>query len=189
MQSEKIRRYSSYSDATALQVPVEEQLPQKQTGVWIDHRKAIIVSVTDEGEEMGLVISASGKQMRRSGDSPLKGTYESLRVPADDVRQKIVTAHLKLYYEAVTASIGDADSIMIFGPGEAKGELRKHLEKKKPGGRIVSVETIDKMTDRQVAAKVRGHFAAKPKAARTRRSPPARSADARRQLRGTSARR
>ena len=50
-------------------------------------------------------------------------------------------------------------SILIFGPGEAKGELKKRLEGDKLGGRIVSIETVDKMTDRQIAAKVRQHFA------------------------------
>jgi hypothetical protein len=51
-----------------------------------------------------------------------------------------------------------AESILLFGPGEAKGELRKRLERDKLGGRIVAVETVDKMTDRQIAAKVRGYF-------------------------------
>jgi len=59
----------------------------------------------------------------------------------------------------VIASIRDAESILIFGPGEAKGELKKRLEGDKLGGRIVSIETVDKMTDRQIAAKVRQHFA------------------------------
>ncbi len=45
-------------------------------GLWIDHRKAIIVAVTDKGEEIGLIISKVGKQLRRSGDSPLKGPYD-----------------------------------------------------------------------------------------------------------------
>jgi len=45
-----------------------------------------------------------------------------------------------------------------FGPGEAKGELEKRLKKNALGKRIVGVETIDKMTDRQIAAKVRQYF-------------------------------
>ena len=28
-----------------------------QMGVWIDHRKATVVAITDQGEEIGLVIS------------------------------------------------------------------------------------------------------------------------------------
>ena len=132
---------------------------RKKVGLWIDHRKAIVVAVTDEGEETGLIISKAEKQRRRSGNSPLKGPYESQKVPADDSRQKALTGHLNLYYDAVSACIGDAETILIFGPGEAKGELKKRLEKSKLGGRIAGIETVDRMTDRQIAAKVRQYFA------------------------------
>ena len=67
-----------------------------KVGLWIDHRKAMIVAVTDEGEEARLVISKAEKQLRRSGDSPLKGSYETLQVPADDSRQKAFTGHLNI---------------------------------------------------------------------------------------------
>jgi hypothetical protein len=130
-----------------------------KVGLWIDHRKAIVVTVTDKGEEIVLVISAVEKQRRRSGDSPLKGPYEQQHVPADDRRQRTFTGHLNVYYDAVIACLGDAESILIFGPGEAKGELKKRLTRSDLGGRIAGVETVDKMTDRQIAAKVRRHFA------------------------------
>jgi hypothetical protein len=127
-------------------------------GLWIDHRKAVIVAVTDEGEEMELTISKVEKQLRRSGDSPLEGRYESLQVPADDSRERKLTGQLNIYYDAVIASIRDADSILLFGPGEAKGELQERVEKSKLRGRIVAVETVDKMTKRQIAAKARQFF-------------------------------
>jgi hypothetical protein len=130
-----------------------------KVGLWIDHRKAIIVTVSDKGEEVGLIVSKVEKQLQRSGDSPLKGRYESLKVPADDSRQRMLTGHLNIYYEAVIAGLRDAESILIFGPGEAKDELKKRLEKSKLGGRIIDVETVDKMTDRQIAKKVRQYFA------------------------------
>ena len=129
-----------------------------KVGLWIDHRKAIIVACTDKGEEIGLIISKVEKQLRRSGDSPLKGPYESQKVPADDSRQRTFTGHLKIYYDAVIASIRDAESILIFGPGEAKDELKQSLERNNLGSRIVGIEIVDKMTDRQIAAKVRKYF-------------------------------
>ena len=132
-----------------------------QMGLWIDHRKAIIVGVTDNGEEMGLVISNVEKQLRRSGDSPLKGSYEPRQVPADDSRQRAFTSHLNIYYDAVIACIRNAEAILIFGPGEAKGELKERLERDKLGGRIAAIETADKMTDHQIAAKVHGYFSEK----------------------------
>ena len=129
-----------------------------KVGLWIDHRKAIVVAVTDKGEERGLIISKVEKQLRRSGDSPLKGPYESQQVPESDSRQRTLTGQLNIYYDAVIASIRAAESILIFGPGEAKGELKARLTRRKLGGRIVGIETVDKMTDRQIAAKVRQHF-------------------------------
>lgn len=129
-----------------------------KVGLWIDHRKAVIVAVTDKGEETKLIISKVEKQLRRSGDSPLKGPYESRKVPTSDSRQKRFTGHLNIYYDAVIACIRNAESILIFGPGEATGELKKRLKRSKLGGRIVGMETVDKMTDRQIAAKVRRHF-------------------------------
>jgi hypothetical protein len=58
------------------------------------------------------------------------------------------------------AVIRDANSIRIFGPGEARGELEKRLKHAGFNGQIVGIETVDKMTDRQIAAKVRKRFLA-----------------------------
>ena len=131
-----------------------------KAGVWIDHRKAVIVLVTSTGERTALVVSAVEKHLQRSGDSPQKGRYESLQVPADDSRQRALTGELNIYYDAVIAALHNAGSLIIFGPGEAKGELEKRLVKNKLGGRVVAIETADRMTDRQIAAKVRNYFSA-----------------------------
>ena len=130
-----------------------------KTGLWIDHRKASILAITDKGEEMKEIVSEAEKQPRRSGDSPLKGSYESFEIPADNRRQRTFTGELNIYYDEVIACIGDAESILIFGPGEAKDELKKRLEGHHLGKRIVGIETVDKMTDNQIAAKIRQHFA------------------------------
>ena len=147
-------------------------------GVWIDHRKAIILAIAEEGEETRLIISGVEKQLRRSGDSPLKGPFEALRVPADDSRQRALTGHLNMYYDAVVACLREAEAVLVFGPGEAKGELKKRLERAGLGGRIVGMETVDKMTDRQIAARVRRQFPTRASAKAA--APPARRGPARR---------
>ena len=131
----------------------------RDVGVWIDHRKAMIASVTDKGEELALVISKAERQPRRAGDSPLKGRSEPEREPMSNAKQRKFTGHLNVYYDAVIAALGDARRILIFGPGEAKGELKKRLARAKMAARILRVETADKMTERQLAKKVRGFFA------------------------------
>ncbi len=129
-----------------------------KVGLWIDHRKALIVAVTDKGEEIRLIISKVEKQPGRYDGIRSVASYDSGRVQADDISQRKLTGHLNIYYDAIIAFVRDAESVLIFGPGEAKGELKKRLEKAKLGGRIVGMETIDKMTNRQIAAKVRQYF-------------------------------
>jgi len=121
-------------------------------GLWIDHRDAVIVLVTDDGEEIKRITSNMEKHVRFSGGSRSEGGK------ADDQRDRQFTGHLDRYYDEVISHLRDAESILIFGPGEAKGEIEKRLANKRLGGHIVGTETVDKMTDHQIAAKVRQHF-------------------------------
>ena len=131
----------------------------KQLGLWIDRRQATIVTVTEQGEVISEILSDVESQLRRSGDSPLKGSYEALQVPADDRRQMILTGELNTYYDEVIGQIRDADSILIVGPGAAKHELQQRLEENRLGAKVVGVETVDHLTEPQIAAKIRQHFA------------------------------
>jgi hypothetical protein len=129
-----------------------------KAGVWIDHRRSVTVMLTASGEHITRIDSNVEKHLERGGDSPLKGRYEAHQVPADDARQRVLTGELNNYYDAVIASVRDAEHILLFGPGEAKGELHKRFVRAKLGPRVVAVETEDKMTEAQIAAKVRAHF-------------------------------
>ena len=132
----------------------------KQAGLWIDHREAIIVVLADKKEETKRIVSNNEKHIRYSGSSHSK-TPEGLKeVTSEDQRDRKFTNDLNSYYDEVIAVIRDADSIQIFGPGEAKGELVKRLEHAGLKVHIQAVETTDKLTDRQIAAKVREQFPA-----------------------------
>ena len=125
---------------------------KKEIGLWIDHRKAIIVIVTEESEELKKITSNMEKHVRFTGGTASEDGS------AEDVRDRQFGNHLNRYYDEVIAVIRGADSIQIFGPGEAKGELEKRLEREELKAHIIAIETVDKMTDRQIAAKVREHF-------------------------------
>jgi len=126
--------------------------------LWIDHRKAVIVFIAGEEEEMKLVRSNVERQFRPSRGSRTDTHYGPHDVMTGDQRDKQFTGHLSTFYDEVISCIRDAESILIFGPGESKGELKKHLEREGLGERIVGIETTDKMTDHQIAAKVSQYF-------------------------------
>jgi hypothetical protein len=129
----------------------KESSMNKEIGLWIDHRKAVIVIVSDEGEEVREITSHMEKHTRFSSGGDEHGSSE-------DIRDRQFGDHLNDYYDLVIAAIRDGDSIQLFGPGEAKGELEKRLESEGLKGRVLAIEATDKMTVRQITAKVRRHF-------------------------------
>lgn len=137
-------------NAGAVPAPGKAESMTREVGVWIDHRKAVIAIIAGKTEEVRQVTSNMEKHVRYSGAAQEDS--------AEDQRDKRFTGHLNKYYEQVIGCIRDADSILILGPGEAKIELEERLGKEALRGRIVGVETVDKMTDRQVAARVRLRF-------------------------------
>lgn len=126
---------------------------KKNIGLWIDHREAVIVVISDKGEQTTRIKSDAEKQIRFAGGSRKDGLQTT-----EAIRGKKLDTQLGKYIDDVIAHIRDAEIIQIFGPGEAKDELVKRLEKDEPKQRIVEIETMDKMTDNQIAAKVREHF-------------------------------
>jgi hypothetical protein len=128
-----------------------------KAGLWIDHREAVIVILSQTGEQTKRIQSGAESQLRRTGE-PAIGRFENQEVPADDSRQKAYSGHLARYYDEVLACLRDAEAVLIFGPGEAKGELKKRFEQKKSGAHVVTMETSDKMTEPQIVAHVRHHF-------------------------------
>ena len=131
---------------------------KKEIGLWIDHREATIVILTDSGEEIKHILSNNVRHMHYSGSSHSK-TPEGLKeVTSEDQRDRKFGNNLNMFYNEVIASIRGADSIQIFGPGEAKGELEKRIEREGLKAHILAIETTDKMTDHQIAAKVRERF-------------------------------
>ncbi len=125
-------------------------------GLWIDHRRAVIVLPSEQNARV--IFSSAERHGGRIDGKQSTESFEALLIPADDVQDRKFAQHLNTYYDEVIDCVHKAKSLLIFGPGEAKGELRKRLDHKKPGARTVKVETSDKMTDRQITAKVHDHF-------------------------------
>ncbi len=123
-------------------------------GIWIDHKRAVIATIAGDSETLTEVTSNLESHSRFSDKAEGGG--------AEDQRDRRFTHHLDQYYDEVVGHVRRAESILIVGPGEARGELRERLVRQGLEARIVGVEAADKMTDRQIAALVRERFAAAP---------------------------
>jgi hypothetical protein len=128
-------------------------------GLWLDHRKAMIVSITDDGETIERVESNVERKVRLSGGSRTgKTPFGPQQVAVDGKQEARIKRQLRQYYQEIIRRIQDANQILIMGPGEAKTEIKKELQKSKEIAlKKLSVEPADKMTEKQIRAKVR-HF-------------------------------
>jgi hypothetical protein len=129
-----------------------------KAGVWIDHKQAILVLVSYAGNEIKKIDSGIERPVRSGSNN----AYTPNDFVAEDKLERKSDSHLKDFYDEVIRSLQGSEAILILGPGEAKGELHKRIESRKLHGLNVEVETADRMTDHQLAAKVAQHFAAIP---------------------------
>ena len=126
---------------------------KKKIGLWVDNREAIIVKLTDKGEQITRIYSDAEKQSRFEGGSRKDGLQTT-----ETIQGRKFDMQLDKYFDDIIAHIRDAAMIQIFGPGEAKDGLLKRLKNNDLKDRIVKIETADSMTDNQVTAKVREYF-------------------------------
>jgi hypothetical protein len=128
-------------------------------GVWIDHRKAVIVFASAGHVTAKTVASGVRRHTRYSNriGHPTPGG------PQDGGGEKKYEERygqqLHRYYDQVISQLGQPESVLIFGPGEAKLQLRERLSCSKSLSKCVDgIETIDKLTDAQIVAKVKKHY-------------------------------
>lgn len=134
----------------------------RNIGIWIDHREAVIVSLDGTEETIETHESDAEKPPRQGGGAPGRTKWGPQDVAPDTRRDRRYRHHLDQYYEEVIDKLSGAEAILIFGPGEAKTEFKKHLDNTHIlRDRIVAVETADKMTRPQIAAKVREFYTGK----------------------------
>ena len=130
----------------------------KNIGLWIDHKKTVLVVQNEHGENIQQIESGIGRHVRYRGASHSKSPFSAQYQQGDDQLDNKFTEQLNKFYEKVIAQLRKADAVLIFGPGEAKRELEKRIVHQKIKVPIVKIEAADKMTQRQIAAKVRNYF-------------------------------
>ena len=136
---------------------------KKYVGIWVDHEKALVASIIKNEEinkeNIHCIESLVEGHVRLSGGSRSSTPYGPQDVASEKSIDKRRNYHLRQYYQKIIRQIQDCQKVLIFGPGEAKLELEKEIRKLKGlAGKLVGVEAADKMTERQVAAKVRRYF-------------------------------
>jgi stalled ribosome rescue protein Dom34 len=113
--------------------------------VWLDHREARVVDFSVDEKHAVTVHHAGGHRQvhHRAGASGSGHTN-------DDTH----------FFDEIVTALGDAQEVLVTGPGTAKVAFREHVAKRHAalGKRIVGVETLDHPTEGELLAHARKVF-------------------------------
>ena len=101
-----------------------------RVGLWIDHKEAVIVSLGEQEATIKKIDSGVKHGQYRGAPRPTT-RYSAQYQKADDQLDNQYLQHLNKYYEQVISRLGGARALLIFGPGEAKAELKRAARRRK----------------------------------------------------------
>lgn len=138
---------------------------KRQTGIWIDSSKAIIVTLDGHKEEKISEIDSEVENSVYHNKEGDKGTFtgdrhgnrHSSSETKFDNRKK---EQMDYFLKEVVSYVKGADELYVFGPAETKIKLEQKIndEKSIEAGKLRMVETADNMTLNEIVAKVKKFY-------------------------------
>lgn len=119
----------------------------KQIAVWIDHREAILAIFKNAH------LLREDELFSEAGPHTHGGGWSQKRLES---HRHAVLDH---FYEEIVHELSGADQIILYGPGQAKHELERHINHiKSLHGHILVVEAADKMGETELARRALADF-------------------------------
>jgi len=121
----------------------------------MDHAKAMIINVDGEGGHTSHEIHSEVPPHHHGGEAEGEHLTIVNQNSANNVREHEMHAYVKQILEVLK----NATEVLIYGPGNAKFELKKAMEHEKSMAHAVKAcETTDKLTEAELMALIRKAF-------------------------------
>ena len=134
---------------------------EKQVGIWIDSKKAIIVTLEGQKEEKIIEIDSDVENRIYHNKESNKGTFSGSHHSDSETKfENRKKEQLSYYLKLVMNNIKESDYLYLFGPGETKIKLEQKIRVEKSLDKInlIAVETSDSMTLNGIVAQVKDFY-------------------------------
>ncbi|MFO1491925.1 MAG: hypothetical protein U1F87_13690 [Kiritimatiellia bacterium] len=84
-----------------------------KVGIWIDHREAVVATITWRGETMQVIPCHAERHPSRADDTNGRVGHDLFKGPQDDARDRAYMEHLKHFYDEVIRVIHGADTVVL----------------------------------------------------------------------------
>lgn len=134
---------------------------KNQTGIWVDSKKAVIVTLQNGEEKTDIIESNLENRIyhEKEGD---KGTFNGVHHSNNEKKFEERRKHqMNDFLKQITTHISNADEIYIFGPAETKIKLKTEIESDNNLiEKLTKVEASEQITTNQIIAKTKKYFSA-----------------------------
>ena len=133
---------------------------KRQTGIWIDTSKAIIVTLEGGKDEKISEIDSDVENNVYHDKEGNKGTFSGGHHGNSESKfENRKKEQLDFFIKEVLSYIKGADELFVFGPAETKIRLEQKIQDEKLfANKLKAVETADKMTLNEIVAKVKKFY-------------------------------
>ncbi len=132
---------------------------EKNVGIWLDNEKAYIITLIDGSEKVEKIESNVETRVRIEGETKSYSRLGGMLINPQKKKTKRKNHQLKDYFKSIIRKTRDAHGIYIFGPADAKTNLKKIVEQEKNlNKKLKRVDSSDRLTENQMIAKVKEIF-------------------------------
>lgn len=131
----------------------------KQTGIWIDKSKALIVNLIGDKSEIEEINSEIETKVRFEGETKQFGKFGGQFLSNQEKKEHREIEQKKKFLNHLLKQIQASDQIVVLGPAEMKNELKKLiLNDPDFKDKLRGIESVDNMTNNQLVAWVKNYF-------------------------------
>jgi hypothetical protein len=135
-------------------------MDKKPIGVWLDHSKAHLISISNGSAHIETIESPHQRLERIEGQGSDHTRFRGTAFSNNEDRKQNKERQEKIaYYKSIMSALSEYKYILLFGPTNAKVELFHQIsEDKNFADKLISVENADKLTKNQMVAYVKKFF-------------------------------
>ena len=133
---------------------------KKQTGIWIDSKKAIIVTLEGKNNSITEILSDIENSVHHDNEGNKGSFFGNQHMNSEKTFEERIKNQTNSYLKDVVNSLQESDELYIFGPAEVKNKLEQKIKEEKSdmASKLKLVETADSMTSNQIVAQVKKFF-------------------------------
>lgn len=132
---------------------------KRQTGIWLDREKAIVITLNDHGYSLKIIESEIETRERYHGEKKKFGRFGDQFLNDETKKKRRLEDQTNKYLKRIFNDVKNVNEIVLFGPASIKRKLAELLKSDRTTAeKLKAVKTADVMTQNQMVAWVKKFY-------------------------------